>query len=211
MRRRADWVYRPHIRDETGGLADGLGSYEGTNATLSGGIAGAQARILYDSFNYRSGMFPDIGGGNAPGFLLGSSARAEGSNPKIHRVEGTVRMQPTTWALGDRFGVAFRFGVFEQDPTSGLLLVDAAYTIHTATATTMLNPAQWANSRTWQHERRVYFAAADSSNVFVQHFRFRVNRVLKPHECYALYVERAADGNNVSMMYWFRTLVSDEG
>lgn len=210
-RRPADWVYRPHIRDEAGVLIEGLGSYEATFSTLTVGANNAQVRILYDSFNYRSMQLVDTAGINFPQGYLGPSAKAEGRNPLIRRVEAFITYQPTSWSVGDQLHIGFRFGIFEQDPTSGLVLLDPAYTLMNPSASTLANPAVFANSRTWQFEKRIKRAFASNDARFESSFRIRVNRLLKPHECYALYVEGQVGHVNTSMQYWCRTLVSDEG
>lgn len=211
-RRRADWVYRPHIRDETGAIVDGGGSYEGSFTTLVAGIAGIQFRVLYDSFNYRSTQFPDIGGLNLGGALLGSSAKAEGRNPLILRVQGKFHYSPTTWAVGSQLLLGLRFGVFEQDPVSGLVSVDPTYAMLNGTATTQTNPAAWANTRNWVREWRTFQAFASNQAVFQQYFDFKCRRALKPHECFGIWAEATSGvSTNAATQYWFRTLVADEG
>lgn len=212
-RRPADWVYRPHIRDETGSLIDNLGSYEATIQALPTGQANAQARVLYDSFNYRSAQYP-LGNSavNFAGFGLGPSAKAEGRNPLIRRVEGFVSYTPSTWAVGSSMFWGFRVGIFEQDPITGFLLIDPTYTILNATADTLTNPAIFANTRTWHYEKRVFHTFSENSVRFDTHFRFRVNRLLRPHECYAIFLENHGSISvTTNTMWWCRTLVSDEG
>lgn len=211
-KRPADWVYRMHIRDEAGGLSDALGSYEFTFATLVAGQANSQVRILYDSFNYVNGRFPDIGGGNTPGFLLPAPARAEGKNPLIHRVQGEILVRPSSWAITNAIFIGFRFGIFEQDPLSGLVLLDPGYTIINPSATSLLNPGLYANTRDWQHERRIWDVFESNTNRWHLRFNFPVRRTLKPHECYAVYAEgNGASSVNCVVGYQLRTLVSDEG
>lgn len=210
-RRPADWVYRAHIRDDAGGVVDGLGSYEQAGAVINAGSQ--QVRILYDSFNFRSAQFPDFGGLNVGGALLGSAAKAEGRNPLIRRVEGYMRVAPSSWSIGSIMNWGIRFGIFEQDVVGGGIITDPTYNLLGAGGgTTQLTPANWANMRNWHHEHRYSTAFSDASQVKNFSYRFRVNRLLKPAECYAMVIEvHPSLSVNTSFTFWFRTLVSDEG
>lgn len=205
---RADWVYRPDFFDELGALIDDNGSYSRGDKTLAPGDVNANALILYDSFNFvsKSNLLTSNLGTIQPAWT-----RAEGSRAKIIAVEGTMIVRPSTWALGSTFMLGMRFGIFEQDVGTSAFLIDPTYALWTNPAAMALSPARWANDRNWQREFRRQEAFATNDVRWQFYFRFRVNRRLKPNECYAAYV--ATDGTSVTLVYnaWFRTLVADEG
>lgn len=207
MKRTGDWVFRPNILDEAGGLVEALGTYEPAGKNLTAGFANAKGSILYDSHNRRQSLF--LAGTVME--VMGAPGRAEGRGARIHRVMGTINVSPTTWTVGSRFDIGFRFGVFEQDPSSGLILVDANYNMWNAGAAKTDQPAFWANNRQWQHERRDIQTFSDNGVSFVYRFNFPVKRTLKPHECYAVYVETVTGSATVNLWYWLRSFVSDEG
>lgn len=118
---------------------------------------------------------------------------------------------PSNWALGSQFQFGIRFGIFEQDPGTGLLLIDPNYNMLTAGALAIVQPALWANDRKWQHEFREHRTFTDNATIFRYRFSVSVRRSLQPHECYALYMENPpAETSTISSKFWFRTLVSDE-
>lgn len=211
-RPKADWVYRSNVFDTAGGLVDDLGTYAPQYQTL---IANTSlAGVLYDSHNFTANAI----GGGIPGGGAGvqrpiwSPARAEGGRAYVHRVEGTMFVTPSNWALGSQFQFGVRFGIFEQDPVVGALLLDPNYNMLTAGAAFVVQPALWANDRKWQHEFREHRTFTDNATIFRYRFRVTVRRSLMPNECYALYMENpAAETSTISSKFWFRTLVSDEG
>lgn len=209
---RADWVYRPHIRDEAGGLFETFGTYESTEVTQGVGIPNLTQHILYDSHAYRGAEYPDQIAANTPGLMLAASARAEGAKPMIHRVQGSIWVRPSSWALGSVLWVAWRFGIFEQDPATGSVLLDSTYTILNTSANTVTGMAQWANAQPWNHER-VFRSAFGEAVSFIKELRFNfpVRRRLRAHECYAVLSEgHATLSVNTLMSYRLRTLVSDD-
>lgn len=209
-RRPADWVYRPDVRDNAGNLYDALGSYTVTAKSLAAGAANAQVGVLYDSFNY---MSQGIGATNVAAVTTTRAGRAEGRNPLIHRVEGTVFIIPSGWSAGTFFRMGFRFGRWTQTPDTGALFIDPEYSMYGgAVADAKDTVAQFANDREWQHERRTMeHFTNDRPLSFVQRFRFRVNRSLNPMQCYALYMESESGSVTCNVILYLRTLVSDEG
>lgn len=207
-RPRADWVYRPNLRDAAGGLIDDLGTYDQGNQTLVAGIPTANAAVLYDSHNRIAQTMPT--GGGVP--TMTQAARAEGGRAFIVAVQGVIIWTPTTWALGSTYRLGIRFGMFEQDPSTGAFLLDPTYSMWQATVgTPMLSPASWANDRQWQHEYRVGQQFNDNSQIWNKRFFFKVRRSLLPNFCYGIFLESQPGSVNLSYQLWFRTLVSDEG
>lgn len=206
-RTRADWTYRPNLRDAVGALVDNLGTYEPTLTVLTPGVANAQARVLYDSHNYVSNMV-QIAGATV---RFPSPARAEGAKARIIMVEGMIVSAPSVWAVGSTFSLGLRFGIFEQDAGVGAFLIDPAYTMWAPSLNIPQNPAYWANDKKWQHERRAVEVFTENTVRFDRRFRFRVNRTIMPHECYGIYIESQTGSVNLSNQLWFRTLVADEG
>lgn len=204
---RADWVYRPNVHDAAGGLVDDQGSYEPTVKVLTPGDPAAIAPVLYDSHNY---INPSTQAGNLPR-PVPSSGRAEGGRAFIRRVQGLIIIRPSTWALGSIWRLAMRFGMFEQDPNSGNFLIDPLYAIWSLPTLNNLKPAVWANDRQWQHEWRNAMTFSDNSQMWVRRFNFRVNRRLNPNMCYGIYVASQSDSVTLTLQFFFRTLVSDEG
>lgn len=211
----ADWVYRPNLIDLAGALIDDLGSYDHAGGTLVGGPTNANFHILYDSHNYLvQTKGPTLAG--VGGQALPMAARAEATRPLIMRVQGTMLFKPSAWAVGSIFQLAWRFGIFEQDPQSGSILIDPSYSLWNSgnAGINQLRPATWANDRNWQHERRYGQAFHDNGAYFMQRFNFRVNRRIDPNECYGLFLESDIFFvSSVNLLYqlWFRTLVADEG
>lgn len=209
QRVKADWVYRGDIHDETGALVDDGGSYTASQKTLTSGGPQAIAPILYDSHNYvKSGTM--IGGAGTI-IPMGMAARAEAMRPLIMRVQGVVHVSPSTWALGSAFHLGFRFGVFEQDAQTGLLLIDPAYNMWTAVANVDTAPSRWANDRKWVRETRTAVTFSDNSQFFNFRFNFKTKRRLNPNECFAVYTETFTGSVNLGLRYFLRTLVADEG
>lgn len=209
---RADWVYRGDAFDEEGALFDGAGSYSHIAATLPAAPANAIVQILYDSHNFIANavQLP----GNIP-LGMSSAGRAEGHRPLIKWVQGQIMIRPSAWALGSLLGIGFRFGIFEQDPEFGAVLLAPGYAMATSGVTqTQAQDAIFANDRQWQHERRFYTAFGDGGHpaLWNQRFSFRVNRRLQPHQCYGVYCEgQGGFSVTTSLTFWLRTLVSDEG
>lgn len=208
-RERADWVYLGNIHDEAGTLVWAAGTYDAVDFPLLPASGNAVGKILYHSYNF-------IHHGTtmaSPGTLLALPrySRAEGRNAKIRRVRGMVHIHPSTWAIGSTFRIGFRFGIFEQDAESGFVLIDPLYNMWTNSGNDDVNPQRWANDRNWQHEWRDTRTFSDNSSFFNYRFDFPVNRTLKPHECYAMYVESASTSVNLVGQSFLRTLVVDEG
>lgn len=223
-RRRADWVYRTDAffqapSSGTIQLYDALGSYTNALKGISAGAQNAQALMLYDSANAMAHI-PHSGidtTGVTPTVLpiLGGEARAE-DNPRVTilGVEGVVWHFASDWTLGSELEVGTRIGVFEQDNVTGLVSVDAEYTMFIAGGNVAQSPATWANNgRNNAWERRLYLAFTPGSerNYIVQPVKWRGRRVLEPNECFAFYMERNANSVSGSFNIWLRTLVAVEG
>lgn len=210
---RPDWVYRSDLHDEAGGLVDPWGTYEQVGAGLVSGYENSIAQVLYDGHNYLGSAAAMAG--NVPVFQP-RAARAEGGKPKILAVQGVIGAIPSVWALGSVFNLGIRFGVFEQDEVSGAPVFPAEYNMWGYTGAINQNvtkPATFANTRNWDRELRRFeaFNAGGGSIRFNYHFRFKVNRRLRPHECYAVYLETQGGSSTLSTVFFLRTLVADEG
>lgn len=211
-RPRADWVFRTDLVDPEGALNDGLGTYVFREKSLGVGTDAARAVILYDSHNR---MFATAAGGvsNLP-FAMPRASRAEGGKAFIHRVQGTIFVRPSAWTLGDRFRLGLRFGVYEQDPDTGTILIDPSYTMWHDPGNMQLSTAVWANDRNWQHERRFGTTFSDNAQMWTLPVAFSVRRSLQPHQCYAIWMESfnaGAPSTTLLLQFWLRSLVSDEG
>lgn len=204
---RGDWVYRANLRDEAGALIDDLGTYDPIAQTLGAGLVNANAAVLYDSYNRFSKMVqpPGVAPAGIP-----MAARSEGGRARILRVQGVQTFSPSTWALGSVYSLGIRFGIFEQDPSSGAFLLDPTYSMWVRT-NNMLDPATWANDRQWQHERRIVVNFNDNNQTLNWRFNFAVNRTLQPHFCYGIFYETLAGSVNLTSRLFYRTLVVDEG
>lgn len=207
-RQRADWVYRPRLYDDAGNAFDDLGTYDPVTKSLVAGISTPQAGVLYDSHNYMTQAVATTAASNV---RLARAARAEGRNPKVMRVQGMMTVRPSVWAIGSQIQLGIRFGIFEQSPDVGSLILDPEYTMWLQTIEGKDSPATMANDRKWQHERRFIRLFDTNATQFTLPFNFRVNRSLLPHECYAVYFEGSSSSVNLVLQCWFRTLVQDEG
>jgi len=215
-RRKADWVYRGNARigtDPDGSDADLLGTYEPFIFSHTTGPGNSQGHVLYDSQNWLASVGAggaDIGTGLR---TLNRSARAEGRKPTMLAVEGIVYWEPTTWALGNLMAIGMRIGVFEQDPGTGNLLLDTAYSMwRDETGGSLSTVGMWANNgrgNAW--ERRIHYGFSDNSVFTVARIRWHGRRTLMPNECFALYTELEATSVNTRTQAWIRTLVQDEG
>lgn len=210
-RSKPDWVYRGNIYASDGGTIDGGGSYVAHTNLVTQGGAGATALILYDSHNYVKLGVATLGAGTI--LPMSQAGRAEGGSAFIHRVQGTIMAAPSVWAVGSQYRLGMRFGVFEQDPAVGLLLIDPSYNMWTPAANIDVAPATWANDRMWSRERRVVQTFDDNDQIWSWNFNFKVNRKLNPNQCYACYIETSSTPASVNLFIqpWLRTLVSDEG
>lgn len=210
-RRRADWVYRPDIHDSAGALSDDLGSYQPTGSVVTAGIAGSLFKCLYDSHNRVGGSRSPVIAGNFGGPPYPGVMRAEGARAVIHRVQGTVIVTPSVWALGSVYFLGIRFGMFEMDPASPAILIDPLYNMWGQGTAIQSKPAVWANDRMW--DREFHHAESFNDNNLRKNFRFnfRVRRRLPPGWCYGMYVETSVGSETVTVIPLLRTLVTDEG
>lgn len=205
---KADWVYRPNLRDEAGSLIDDLGTYDPVVQTLLAADPNANAAVLYDSHNRQMNT---VTFGAVP-FQFPRMARAEGGRAKIIRVQGQHIVTPSTWALGSTYRLGIRFGIFEQDPASGAFLIDPSYGLWVAAGDVQLGAAAWANDRKWQHEMRYGTAfSPDRPQMWNFRFNFSVNRRLMPNECYGMFYSTFGGSVTTIHQMWYRTLVADEG
>lgn len=218
---RADWVYRGYEYDiQNAPVTDQAPTY--TNLSRDGlpfqiQVGSPAGLILYDSHTYlMQGVKVD---NPASGFLafLGREARAEHGSVTIHAVEGTLYLQPTTWALGANFLVAARIIICQQDPASGAILLPATYTICGGSlggagieADAAVYANGWGNLQT--RILRQAFATENDMSRFQMRFKWRGRRKLRGELCLALFVETIGPGVgsvNMDIGPVFRTLVTD--
>lgn len=188
-------------------MLDDLGTYDATVQVLAAGAPG-NAAVLYDSHNRLSAIATFVANVPDP---FPQVARAEGGRARIVRVQGWLAATPTVWALGSRYLLGIRFGMFEQDPSTGAFLIDPTYSMWSIPGNVQLSPAVWANDRQWQHERRIDVSFNDNNQTLNWRFNFAVNRSLQPNWCYGIYLESQAGSVALNTRFFFRTLVSDEG
>lgn len=206
-RQRRDWVYRTSTTNED---QPPIGSYQALFQTVTSGFANAAAWILYDSKDFLSNMENEAVGGFA--VQVGSERRAEGARPRIYAVEAQVTIINSVWALGATQASGFRLGVFDQDPTDGLLSLIAGYTMF-VNVSEFEYPAKFANAQKWAMEHRYYHVFGDGARMLNLRLNWRSQRgwTLKSNECFAFYQEVEAGSNNSITRMWARTLVGDEG
>lgn len=208
---RADWVFRSDLHDEAGGLIDPFGTYEQAPVSLPAGDTNSVGQVLYDSHNYIANAVAMSA--NVPIFQP-RAARAEGGRARILAVKGVVMITPSQWALGNAYLLGMRFGIFEQDPTSGALLVPAEYNMWGFAGAPTQNatkPSVFANQRNWDLEVRFQRAFGDSGDRFNHLVSFRCRRSLRPHEAYGVYCALAPGSTTSAVAFWLRSLVVDEG
>lgn len=207
LREKADWVYRSSVRAIGTQLPgnDTLGTYEALVRGQSSGVTNATALILYDSQNRRmaTGRFAAGPGGFQAAGIAG------GRSPRVLGVEGSIYVEPSSWAVGNLIAHGMRVCIFEQDVASGSALLDVDYSMW-ANATTS-SPADWVNQgRSVLLERRRHHGFSQNQTFFTAGFRWRGRRVLAPHEGLFLYLELESTSVNVRFQTWFRSLVADE-
>jgi len=208
-RPKADWVFRPNIADDAGNVIDAVGSYTPElSKTIVQTFTGAIGLVLYDSQN----RIKDV---VAQGFipaLFPRAARAEGHRARILRVVGLLAFTPSVWALGSSYFLGIRFGMFEQNSGTGQVVVPTNYHMWgNGSVAPDQTAARYANDGLWQVERRTIVRFNDNNSTLNVPFAFRVNRSLRPDQCYAVYIETASGSVNVTCNPTLRTLVSDEG
>lgn len=208
-----DWVYRACLYDETGGALDSIGSYDPTEQTVVAGFGNSGGCVLYDSHNYVNNIATLFGQAAGNYIPLAAPARPEGRTSKVIRVQGNIIWRPSSWAVGSSFRLGLRFGIWEQDPTTGSIVAPAAENMWSPIILGALDthPVFFANTRSWQKEYRISEQFSENTVRFEKAVNFKVNRRLKPNECYALWVETSAGSTTLLFQYWLRTFVADEG
>lgn len=204
---RGDWTYRGILFDGAGAIVEAFGAYNPALAPVVAGTAGANIAILYDSYNYTQHAI--IGPVVYP-----RHARAEGRNPLVKRVRGSLIVTPSTWALGSTFALGIRFGVFEQLPDTGGIFLDTEYNMWSFASNVADAPANWANRRDWVKEVRFRQDFLENKTSWTLHFNFPVNRRLLPHQCFAAYFETSGSqpaSVTINIQRWLSALVVDEG
>lgn len=221
-RPKADWVYRGMF--ETPGSeppadpwvseAQGLASYTEFVGTFAAGPTSARFLVLYDSRNRLAELAStwSVAGGFNSIAMMPRAARAEGKKPLILASEGQIYLRANTWALGNIMAWGYRIGVFEQDPLTGLVVLNADYSMWNTSADWNDQVSTWANQSGWVQERRFWrtFNADFPSDTSFS-YRWRGRRRLKEHECFGIYLEAESTSVNMLTQPWCRTLVSDEG
>lgn len=208
-RPKGDWVYRDDAERSDGGLDD-LGTYTDTIHIQGSGAAAAVVRVLYDSKQHIALHMK--GTSILPTYVLPSAARTEGSRPLMLRVQGSIYVEPGTWALGNVLAAGLRIGKFEQDAETGDALVDADYSMWDAGGTTSV--AQWANARPmnlWERRWHLSFGS-DTPDPFInREINVKLRTRLAPHEMLGLYTELEPTSVAARWQMWLRTFVVDEG
>lgn len=206
-RMRGDWVFRGVNYDTAGAVVDDFGSYQAVTKNVTGGPAGANICILYDSANYQR----VAQGGQFVSTYAARAHRAEGPHPLIKRVRGTIIFRPSTWALGSSVEIGLRFGVFEQVPDGGGIFLDPEYNMWTAVPSSDATPAVWANRRDWVREVHWREDFLENRLSWTKFYNFAVNRRLLPHQCFAAYIETNTGSPTLVVQPWLSSYVIDEG
>lgn len=209
-RRRADWVFRPDLFDSAAGNVDANGTYSPFAFNLPGGLANARWSSLYDSNGYLA-FVANAGAGNV-GTPLPRAARAEGRRPYVKWVRGKILLQAATWTVGSIFRLGIRFGVWNQNPASGNIIVSAAYSMWNATTLNDDQVAVFANDGEWQKEVRMLrtFSTGNEQTAWEVPVSFPVRRSLRPNQAYGVYLESTTGSATLAVQYWLQTLVADE-
>lgn len=218
---RADWVYRGYEYDMTGNAASTqVASYvnmqrNALTYTLQPGTP--VGVVLYDSHDYLGSPTKAFNAASGEQLMLGREARAEHGTVRIHAVEGTLYMQPSTWTAGSDFTVAARLVICEQNLLTGALALPANYTLLGATITgdgLGQDASDYANG--WGNlQTRITQQAFSTENDmarFSLRFRWKGKRSLPQHLCLGLYVESAGPAigsTTLRIAPQFRTLVTD--
>lgn len=209
---RRDWVYRPNEIAET---LTNFGAYGGSRA-LNVGASNSASFILYDSVDYL--RFDTESNNLNQGFQsMPRAARAEGSLPTVFAVQGTLHARRTAWTLQSFIRFAFRLGWYEQDMTSGLLSLEADYTLWDRAGFFLDHaPAIFANEKNSNLMERRWAAFSDSADAILAReipvlWRGR-RRAPSSKHCLALYLEAPEGGASFSFIEsWCRSLIADEG
>lgn len=203
-RRLGDWVYRGEALLPDG-THDFLESYGPNVLAQTSGRTNAAALILYDSHNHLA-----QGLTASQGWRMSKAGRAEGRKAVITGVDGTMYIQPDTWAVGSVIGWGFRIMAADQSPESGVVDVPAGYGMWTPSAP--ITASEFANDKRVLQERRFFKGFASNASAIVQlHFRWRGRKALAEGECLCLYMEGEPTSTNIQAQLWFRTRVIDEG
>jgi len=221
-RLKADWVYRgvalyPGDTASDAWLDESLGLasyFMESPITWTAGTANARFLVLYDSQNRLTQLLNtfSVAGSFGTVTAVPKAARAEGRNPRILASEGQVVITPSAWALGNVMFFGARLGVFEQDPSSGQVVLNADYHMMGASASIHSQAATWANQPGWVREWYVYRTFhAERVPEYIFRYRWRGRRVLEPHQCFGLYLESDSTSVNMATRPACRTLVADEG
>jgi len=206
QRRKSDWVFRADIYDSAGAAVDSGGTFvPGAAWPLTAGVGNNQGHVLYDSANYRSYARTANFQATMPSWF-----RAEGRRPLISAVRGWIAWRPSTWAVGSIFQVAFRFGVYEQNP-AGLLTTDPNYTLWLASSAYSADAARWANDRAWVKEYRRFASFNENNAYFTIPVFFRCRKTLRPDQCFGVVAESISGSSGLQIQYALSTLVADEG
>lgn len=221
-REKADWVYRGPVAtpvdDSDTPIGDpktaGLASYTQFVTTMNTGAINARFLVLYDSQNrlaHWAGTSTGVGGSRYG--VLNRAARSEGRRARILATEGSIYIEPSTWAIGNVMAFGWRLGAWDQDPQTGLISLPAGYSMtQNVTLSTQDAPDVWANTYNWVREGRFFRGFnSNESNVFNLRIMWRGRRALRGNEAWGLYMEGAPTGVNVRLQPWLRTLVVDEG
>lgn len=204
---KADWVYRANARSNTPLTGtDLLGTYDPLVRALGTGTAEANALVLYDSSNYVRTITPGSAGlGSLP-----SAARVEGKKASVRAVEGTLYVEPSTWAVGNLIALGIRIGIYEQDYGGGSARVITEMSMFN-------NNLQWTpalganNGRENMREWRIFEGFQENSAVFSYRLRWKGKRSLAPNEGLFLWLEGEETSVNIRYQTWFRSLiVADE-
>lgn len=218
---RADWVYRGFEYDMQGNAAaTQVASYvncqrNALTYTLSPGTP--VGLVLYDSHDYLGSPTKAFNAASGEQLMLGREARAEHGTVKVHAVEGTLYLEPTTWTVGSDFMVAARLVICEQNLQTGALALPAAYTLLGAgiVGNGLGNDASdyangWGNLQT-RIIRQAFSTENDMARMALR-FRWKGKRSLPQHLCLGLYVESAGPAIGSTTLRvgpLFRSLITD--
>lgn len=224
---RADWVYRGGKYLLAGDIVNDeeereSGTYYApfTLASSSSGVPseGATAQVLYDSEEYMGsryapGQVPASGQWN--NYAINAQARPDAveGGPLIHAVDVNFHVFNSTWATGWVLYLGVRVIVAQQDPLTGLALLDPAYSMWQDVAGLTAQPATWANGRDncWEDRITKVFRTSDGGQLaFYYKARPRFKRRLKADEGLFLYFETHPSSGDIGLINPFcRTLVTD--
>lgn len=214
-KRRADWVYRTHY-----GESVTHGGYQpATSVTVARNLVApatinSQALILLDSQAFMEVLMAD-----SFSFAVGMPAASRPElpkRPKVDLVEGDLMVRYLQWTTGAQYQWGWRLGWFEQDTITGLLSLQAEYSMfepNLAGTDLPQDVANFANDNMGNCREQFTFKrfVTDGSDFATIRFKARIGkRAPTTKHCLALYLELSTlstTGTSLQLFPALRSLI----